>query len=86
MDLLVGLFLEFLIEGTAAIAKSKKAPKLLKLFALTLIIGTMLLLFVLSYYARADKVLMWTFIILGSLLAFFLLSLHQEFLKLKNTK
>ena len=86
MDILVGLFLEFLIEGTAEIAKSKKTPKFLRLFALALIIGTMLLLFLLSFTARADKTMMWTFVVFGSLIAFFLLNLLHEFIKLKNTK
>ena len=80
------MFLEFLIEGTAEIAKSKRTPKFLRLFALALIIGTMLLLYFLSYNARDDKSMMWTFIVLGSLIPFFLLNLLHEFIKLKNAK
>lgn len=81
------MFLEFLIEGTAEIAKSKRTPKFLRLFALALIIGTMLLLYFLSYNARADKSMKLTFILVfGSLIAFFSLNLLHEFVKLKNAK
>lgn len=55
MDISIGLFLEFLIEGTAEIAKSKNTTKFLRLFVLTFILGAMVLLFFLAYNARADK-------------------------------
>lgn len=84
MDILVELFLEFLVEGTSKAAESKKTPKLTRLFALVLIIGTMLLLFFMAYINRTEKEMMGTFIVFGSLIAFFLLNLLYDYVKLKN--
>ena len=86
MDILVNIFLEVLIEGTAEAAKSRKTPKLLRKFALSLIISTMLLLYGLAIFMRDDKRMMWTFIFFGSIIAYFLLVLLQEYLQLKKAE
>lgn len=84
MDILIELFLEFLIEGTAKTAESKKTPKLTRLLALALIMGMMLFLFFMAYINRTEKEMMWTFIVFGSLIAFFLLNLLYDYVKMKN--
>ena len=84
MEILLDIFLDFLIEGTAEIAKSKKAPKSLRIFILTVIVGTMFLLFLLSYLSREDETMMSTFFVIGSLIAVFLLFLFYKFMKAKN--
>lgn len=84
MEILVNIFLEVLIEGTAEVAKSRKAPKLLRKFALSLIISTMLLLYGLAVFAREDRQMMWTFIFFGSLIAYFLMVLLQEYLRMNK--
>ena len=84
MEILLDIFLDFLIEGTAEIAKSKKAPKSLRIFILTVIVGTMFLLFFLSYLAREDETMMWSFFVFGSFIALFLLTLFYKFMKSKN--
>ena len=84
MEILLDIFLDFLIEGTAEIAKSKKAPKSLRIFILTVIVGTMFLLFLLSYLSREDETMMWSFIVFGSFIALFLLTLFYKFMKAKN--
>lgn len=84
MEILLDIFLDFLIEGTAEISKSKKAPKSLRVFSLTVIVCTMLLLFILSYLAREDETMMWSFIVFGSFIAIFLLTLFYKYMKLKN--
>jgi len=84
MEILLDIFLDFLIEGTAEIMKSKKAPKSLRIFVLTVIVGTMFILFFLSYLSREDETIMSTFFVIGSLIAVFLLFLFYKFMKAKN--
>lgn len=83
MELFMEIVMELLFEGTVEIAKSKKSPKALRYFILGVIVGVMGLFFFLSYVQRDNEPLMWTFIVLGSVLAMFLLSLFHRHMKTK---
>ena len=81
MELFMEIVMDILFEGTAEIVKSKKSPKALRYFIIGLIIGIMGLFFFLSYVQRENETLMWTFTVLGSIIAVFLLSLFYRFAK-----
>ncbi len=84
MEILVELFLYFMIDGTEIYSESRKTPKSLRIFTLSFIIALMFMFFYLSYYSRSNTIGMWTFIILGSVIALFLYNLLTEYRKIKS--
>lgn len=83
MEILVELFLTYLIDGTEVYSSSRKTPKSLRVLILSFIVVFMFLLFYLAYYSRGSKIGMWTFLILGSAIALFLYNLLAEYRKMK---
>lgn len=74
MEIVLEILLEIFVEGTFFMAKSDKTPRLLKIIIFLTIISGMLALFYLAYTMRSHWQFMWMFIILGSMLALFLIS------------
>lgn len=83
MEILVELFLTYLIDGTEVFSSSRKTPKSLRVLTLSFVVVFMFLLFYLAYYSRGNKIGMWTFLILGSAVALFLYNLLSEYRKMK---
>ncbi len=83
MEVLVELFLTFMIDGTAIFSNSRKTPKSLRILTLSFIIVLMFMLLYLSYYSRSSRIGMWAFLILGSAIALFLTNLLSEYRKMK---
>lgn len=86
MEVLLDFFVHVLAETTIGIAQSNKSSKILRLFAIILMIIVMILLFVLAYYSRRNLVSMWSLLLFGITIAIFLVRLAIEVIKIKRKK
>lgn len=84
MEILVELFLYFMIDGTEVYSHAKKTPKSMRVLALSFIIVFMFMMFYLAYYSRSNTIGMYAFILIGSVTALFLSNLLSEYKKMKS--
>ena len=87
MDIIMGIVGLF-IEGTAEASASKKVPRGLRTFILTLLFSGMIFFYYVAYDTRTepDKSAMWIFLILGTTLAFLLIKGLRQYMKLADTE
>lgn len=72
MDAIIEILLEVFSEGTFILSKSNKAPKLVRVILLLTILSAVFASYYLAYLMRSHWQIMWTLIVLGSILLWFL--------------